>query len=450
MYRIVISLVGLLMMITTPAAAQPRLAGSAVPTELRAIYLEAARECRAGGGRFIADPDGFADAVELNGDGKPDWIMHRAELYCTSDGHSAWCGTAGCSVELYLSQGNRLRKVWDANTRGYAIVDLPNRKKGLLASGHHSACTSPGSTACVTVWVWNGRELLALGKPRWATQPEFALLVASEENEPTRFGARWQLINNPARGPVAALMGHPKLPLMAVSCYESAPALQVRLGNTDSGLAIPSPVTGKPLLIHIGGDDEEDGIRPVYKMLYLAPSTTPREFGIKLDPQQLALLGGKYEGHEMSLSTNEGATWFPAGWLPLGGSTSALKAVTTACATGKPAGTGTVAAAAQQPVPPLGIVPGYYVTEAESCSDPTTVFFYDGKRIGLMGGSKEESFVEPVGPAKRQGRQWFLANWEMLVEALAPTRIQREVQDVGSPERLCPADAIPARFRVGR
>ena len=433
--------------LTDPALAQSPLAGSNLPPELRTLYISEANECRDMGGRFVADPDGFVTKVELNGDGKPDWIVHRAGLYCTSGGFSAWCGTAGCSVEIHLSQGNRLRSVWEANVRGIVMTDLPDGRKGLLVSGHGTACSASGAEVCVSTIVWNGKNFVTFGKVRRATESDLRLLDAAEGAAPPAFDSRWRVADTPDYGPVALLAGHPQIPTMLVRCFESAPTMQLKLGKSQAGFTLPLPVAGKPLVLHLGGNDEE--VPEFDRSIYLFASGADREFGAKLTPGHVSLLGGKAEWLDLQISVNDGSTWFPAQGLPLGGSTVALSTVSKACSSGVANGRSkSPAVRNDRAVPPLGIVPGYYVTESESCQKPANVFYYDGKQVGLMGGSAEETFVEPIGPVSRDGKEWFLSNWEMLVNVLAPTRIQRTVQDIGSPERWCPAESIPARFKV--
>lgn len=110
------------------------------------------------------------------------------------------------------------------------------------------------------------------------------------------------------------------------------------------------------------------------------------------------------------------------------------------------------ATAMPAPVKPLGIVPGYYVAESLSCSQPGfDSFFYDGKRWGLLrGGGDEDSqnIVESLGSVSKYGKSLVLDDWGIQLDIASPTRFQPTIQDTGGWMRWCPADQIPANYRV--
>src|SRR3546814_6732065 len=81
------------------AAAAPAAApAKAWPHEVQAAYDDLKTECRASGGKFIADSAAFATETELTNDGKSDWVLEYAATRCSNAGYSAWCGTAGCMI----------------------------------------------------------------------------------------------------------------------------------------------------------------------------------------------------------------------------------------------------------------------------------------------------------------------------------------------------------------
>lgn len=99
------------------------------------------------------------------------------------------------------------------------------------------------------------------------------------------------------------------------------------------------------------------------------------------------------------------------------------------------------------PVGPLGIAPGYYVDENVACAEATTPFFYDGARIGQRD-MESRWIINPVGRVTRQrDGQLLVADHAMLLRRLPQGRIQLEIQDTGSPMRLCPRNQLPAALR---
>ncbi len=438
-FRRLAQLVLLLVSCLAPAAAQVQRPAD-VPPELWQIFEEERAQCRAEGGRFVADPTGFYETANFNGDNRPDYIVSMAGLHCSAFGYSAYCGSAGCVQRIFLSQGNQLREIWSGNLQAGALSALPDGRQALVTGMHGSACGRTGADTCFVAMSWNGRAWTSSRLNR--EPPELAAAIA-RENAPPPSMPPWEAhAGSLATGPVALLRGHPQIPLALVRCIEGVPVVTLRLGANSEGRDLPLPPTGRQLILAIGGDDQEQLIR-------LDPIAEAREFAGAISPQAYALLAGAGSDVELRISIAEGEYWLPADSLSLAGSTAALRPVAAACAGQAPrsADAATPAAAPGQAVGPLNIVAGHYVTEGVACSAPEfEVFYYDGRRIGLL--RDDERFVEPVGRVTRSGSAFVLRDWEMAVTRLSPTRIQREIQDTGPPERWCPADQIPAAYRM--
>ena len=97
---------------------------------------------------------------------------------------------------------------------------------------------------------------------------------------------------------------------------------------------------------------------------------------------------------------------------------------------------------------------GYYVLETDPCSKPSfEAIYYDGKRLGLLRGggapgSLDENFTGALGKVEKSRGSFFLPKWEMEVKVLSTTRIQLTIQDTEAPRRWCPAEQIPAKWRM--
>jgi hypothetical protein len=418
---------------------------SGPPPEIREIFEQAKAACQAEGGRFVADPQGFYQTADFNGDNRPDYIVSPAGLHCSSFGYSEYCGSAGCVQTVLISEGNRLREVYSNNIQGFALVRLPNGRQGMATGQHGTFCGNQyGADTCFSVMSWNGRAWVSTRVQR--EPPELAAQIQSENAPPPPL-PRWEGIPGvPATGPGALLQRHPQLPIILIRCVDGAPVVQVQLGAGANGNPLPVPPAGRPLTLRLG-DDDEGGAG--LQMIDLEAIQAPREFVGRLSPAAFALLAGQADMLNLEISSPEGDYWLPAESLSLAGSSAALRPVAALCGAGpRPAAAPASAAAPGQPVGPLGIVAGHYVEEGQPCSAPAfEVFYYDGTRIGLL--REGERFIEPVGRVSRSGGAFVLEDWEMSVTRLSPTRIQREIQDTGPPERWCPADQIPAAQRYG-
>src|SRR3546814_18355685 len=103
------------------AAAAPAAApAKAWPHEVQAAYDDLKTECRASGGKFIADRAAFATETELTNDGKSDWVLEYAATRCSNAGYSPWCGTAGCMISILGSSPGGLRAILGDNVRGWS------------------------------------------------------------------------------------------------------------------------------------------------------------------------------------------------------------------------------------------------------------------------------------------------------------------------------------------
>ena len=78
---------------------------SALAAEWPAPVAEAMKErvdAGAGEGGRIANPDRAVRRLDLDGNGRDDFILDDNRLVC-SKGAPGWCGSGGCSMEVFLS-----------------------------------------------------------------------------------------------------------------------------------------------------------------------------------------------------------------------------------------------------------------------------------------------------------------------------------------------------------
>ncbi|PAL22411.1 hypothetical protein [Sphingopyxis sp. GW247-27LB] len=430
------------------AAAAPAAApAKAWPREVQAAYDDLKAECRASGGKFITDRAAFAIETELTNDGKSDWVLEFAATRCSNAGYSAWCGTAGCMISILGSGPNGLREIFGDNVRGWSATDLGRGRKGLEIPIHGTACGGAGAEACVETLAWNGRKWDLVKRYRW-TDADYAAeqrrqAAAGSPDMPPQHEARWQFGGSGA-GAVAATTGHPEFAALGLRCQPGGGVYMTLVPKP--GLSLPP--AGRPLLVNFTGSE---GGYDATQTLMQEPGKS--DFSGTIDPGVEGLLIGADTGLDLIASAGGGDEWQELSYLSLAGSTAAIRSLRQQC-DGAAGAESSAQAAGRKPLAPLGILPGYYVSESEPCAQPSfEALFYDGKRLGLVRGggapgSDEENFIGPLGKVERSGKALLLPEWGMEMSILSPTRIQLTIQDTEAPRRWCPAEQMPAKWRV--
>ncbi|WP_374525894.1 hypothetical protein [Sphingopyxis sp.] len=432
-------------------------AAKAWPREVQAVYDQFKGQCQRGG-KFVPDRENFAHEVEVTGDGKPDWVVEVASLGCVvpqavrdsgegpEDGNS-YCGTAGCSVQIFGSGKKGLTSIFNGTLRSWDVIDLGRGRKGLETSVHGTACGGTGAEVCIETLAWNGRKWDVVKRYRWtdadyeAHQKEQA---ATPYQEPPRHEAKWSFGGKGA-GAVAATTGHPDFMALGLRCQPGGGVYMTLVPKP----GMPLPPAGQPLLLHFTGS--ENGGYAATQTLVQEPGKP--DLSGPLDPGVEVLLEGADTGLELIASNSGGDEWRQLDYMTLAGSTAAIRSLKQQCAASA-GSTAATQAAGQKPAAPLGIMAGYYVLESEACSNPEfEAIFYDGKRLGLMRGggapgSSEENFIGPLGKVEKSRGYFLLPAWGMEVKILSSTRIQLTIQDTEAPRRWCPADQIPAKWRM--
>ncbi|UIP06873.1 hypothetical protein LY632_00285 [Erythrobacter sp. SDW2] len=438
--------------LAVPALAQP--AAKPWPREVQAVYDGFKNECRAAGGYFVPDREFFATETEVNGDKKADWVVEESALQCqvsdlvrdsgmAPDGN-ANCGTAGCQ-SLFLISGKKGFVESYLQVRGWSVVDGGGGRKLLEASVHGSSCGGIGAEVCINTLRWNGADWDLVKQYRWTEadyeRDQAAMASAEPYQELPRHETRWIFAGEGAAA-IAAVVDHPEFPAIGIRCQLGGGLIFTAMPRQGLGL----PPDNQPLMLYFYGSTE--GIEGVQTLM--KEPGKPDWSGV-MAPTLEGLMSGRDTEVKLMASLDGGGEWQELTWLSLGGSTAALRSITKACA-GASSSVAAAQASSMQPVGPLGIVPGYYVSEYESCRAPGfEAYYYDGKRWGLMGGNQDEfsqNIVEPLGKVRKVGKSFALDAWDMMIEVGSPTRIQPTIQDTGAWMRWCPESEIPANFRV--
>ena len=151
--------------VAMPAAAQTPAAIAALPLPARAPFVEAQQMCGELQGKLTVSTTElpYIRRADFNGDGKTDYLLSDEGLQCSSAA-SAYCGSAGCNNQVFLSVGTGYRKVWD----GYAqelTIDSAASPARLKLALHGSECGRAGAATCYRTLAWNGRAFAPVAAP---------------------------------------------------------------------------------------------------------------------------------------------------------------------------------------------------------------------------------------------------------------------------------------------
>lgn len=290
----------------SPSAALPPDPG-AHPSELRSYVEERAAQCAATGGSLIIGD--YATEAEFNGDGRPDYIVNEGGLYCPREGHSAYCGSAGCGLRILVSTAQGLRTVYQVSLQGYVLTRLADGRQGIAYGAHGTFCGNrTGADTCFGVMSWDGRK--------WATRavrkepPELAARARLEEAGPPKPNGTWIAKPLPGGGSMAVLEGASGFPKLAAACTD--------VGATAIFKDTMAHFAGGPVAVSLIGYEDLDFDRPRVSpnlALQPVPGEPPSHLG-RISPQVqarlLALAADAQPVGQILWTTNGGRYWLSA------------------------------------------------------------------------------------------------------------------------------------------
>ena len=97
---------------------------------------------------------GFITRQDVNGDGVSDFILDYGKFRC-GDSDSFWCGSAGCTTQVFVSLNGTYVKALDENVQGLRFKKI-NGRHAMLLGLHGSSCGRAGVQACGASLYWNG------------------------------------------------------------------------------------------------------------------------------------------------------------------------------------------------------------------------------------------------------------------------------------------------------
>ncbi|MDR7038902.1 hypothetical protein J2X36_003674 [Methylobacterium sp. BE186] len=139
-----------LVMALALAAATPSRAGD-LPAPVEAAIREQRQACAPEKAEIRP---GFIARKDVNGDGIEDVILDYGAFACGGDA-TYFCGSAGCTMQVFASTKGGYAKVLDENVRRLDFKHVKGRPAMLLGL-HGNACGKAGIEPCGTTLYWTG------------------------------------------------------------------------------------------------------------------------------------------------------------------------------------------------------------------------------------------------------------------------------------------------------
>lgn len=123
-----------------------------LPKDVQAAIEESRKDC----GAPVRLRAKFVTSRDVNGDGKPDYILDYDKFECSGT-PTAFCGSAGCLTQVFASlpDGSYV-KAWDENVRAIRFAKVRGRP-AMIVDLHGSACGKVGAAPCARTLTWDGK-----------------------------------------------------------------------------------------------------------------------------------------------------------------------------------------------------------------------------------------------------------------------------------------------------
>jgi hypothetical protein len=139
-----------------------------LPPAVQKAIAETRRDCKT-----IAMEKGFVTRKDINGDGRPDFVLGYGSFTCDGD-RRAFCGSLGCLTQVFASLPNGAYvKVVDVNLRTIAFREVQGRPAIVLGfPGDADPCRKEPGDLCEVVKFWNGSSFVAMPSALAGSKPE--------------------------------------------------------------------------------------------------------------------------------------------------------------------------------------------------------------------------------------------------------------------------------------
>ena len=124
------------------------------PPEITRAAMAYLEECES----YDSSPsptDNFIVAVELSDDGEPDYVIDTNEMNAP-----CFCGSGGCTIEAWVSDGGGHRMALQSNVREWQISTKDRLPPMLIVDLHGTACGGVGADVCLKALVYRDGQLI--------------------------------------------------------------------------------------------------------------------------------------------------------------------------------------------------------------------------------------------------------------------------------------------------
>ena len=172
--RFCLSVVGFALSIAAATAEQ-------LPRPVKAAIAESRTSCRT-----VRFQPGFIARPDVNGDGRPDYVLDYTFAQCDGDPRG-FCGSLGCSAQVFASlPDGTYAKVVDETLRRLRFRKIDGRPAAVLGyAGDAEPCRGDPADVCDVVKIWNGSTFEALdhaGSAPATAQQKTTLAASSGES----------------------------------------------------------------------------------------------------------------------------------------------------------------------------------------------------------------------------------------------------------------------------
>ena len=143
--RLCLSVAGFALSIAAASAEQ-------LPRPVKAAIAESKTSCRT-----VRFQPGFIARPDVNGDGRPDYVLDYTFARCDGDPRG-FCGSLGCSTQVFASlPDGTYAKVVDETLRRLIFRRIDGRPAAVLGyAGDAEPCRGDPTDVCDVVKIWNG------------------------------------------------------------------------------------------------------------------------------------------------------------------------------------------------------------------------------------------------------------------------------------------------------
>jgi hypothetical protein len=130
-----------------------------LPAPVQKAIAEAKRDCKT-----VAIEKGFITRKDINGDGRPDFVLDYESFICDGD-RRAFCGSLGCTTQVFASLPNGAStKVIDGNFKRIDFRDVQGRP-AIVVGFPGFSCGKDPTEVCDVVKSWNGSSFVEMPGP---------------------------------------------------------------------------------------------------------------------------------------------------------------------------------------------------------------------------------------------------------------------------------------------